>query len=130
MINLKKQLQRKVREDNIMENIKGKTVNCETCGGEFDASLVRCPYCGTTYEPAAEEEYMGKLENVREELSEHTKDADHAVWKTFKKIFLTAIVVTVIFVLLCIIVLIIPKSGNKHDQEELNSRKQELIQGE
>ena len=130
MIHLKKQLQRKVREEKIMKKMKGKMVNCETCGGEFDASLVRCPYCGTAYEPAAEEEYMGKLEKVREDLSEHTKDADHAVWKTFKKILLTSIIVIVIFAVLCLIVLIIPKSGSKYDQDELNSRKQELIQGE
>ena len=44
-----------------MEKMKGKIVNCETCGAEFDASLVRCPYCGTAYEPAAEDEYMDKL---------------------------------------------------------------------
>ena len=113
-----------------MEKMSGKTIKCESCGGEFDASLVRCPYCGTAYEPAAEEEYMDKLEDVRDDLSDHTKDADNAVGKTFKKILLIAIIVTVIFAVLCIIALITPKSSSKHDLNELNNRKQELIQGE
>ena len=113
-----------------MEKMKGKIVNCETCGAEFDASLVRCPYCGTAYEPAAEDEYMDKLEDVREDLSKHTKDADNATKKTFKKILLTAIIVIVIISVMCIIALIAPKSDSKHDTDDLNSRKQELIQGE
>jgi len=113
-----------------MEKMKGKIVYCETCGGEFDASLVRCPYCGTSYEPAAEEEYMGKLEEVRDELSEHTKDADKATGRSLKKILLGAIIVIAIFVVLCFLVLILPKSGSFHDRDELDSRKQELIRGE
>ena len=113
-----------------MEKMKGRNVICESCGAGFDASLVRCPYCGTAYEPAAEEEYMDKLEDVREDLSKHTKDADNATKKTFKKILLAAIIVIVLFAVFCIIALITPKSGSKHDPDELNSRKQELIQGE
>lgn len=113
-----------------MENMKGKIAKCESCGAEFDAALVRCPYCGTAYEPAAEEEYMDKLEDVREDLSKHTKDADNATKKAFKKILIAAVIVIVIFAVLCIIALITPKSGSKHDTDELNSRKQELIQGE
>ena len=113
-----------------MENMKGRMVRCESCGGGFDASLVRCPYCGTAYEPAAEEEYMGKLEDVRDELSGHTKDADNAVWKTFKKILRIAVIISVIYVIFCFAVLFIPKSDSRHDTDELNKRKQELIQGE
>lgn len=113
-----------------METMNGKIVICESCGGEFDASLVRCPYCGTAYEPAAEEEYMGKLEDVREDLSKHTADADKALGKTFQKVLLIAILAVVIVALLCAAALIVPKSGHRHDSEELNSRKQELIRGE
>ena len=124
------QLQRKVREDQIMENMKGKIVNCETCGGVFDTSLVRCPYCGTAYEPAAEEEYMDQLEDIREDLSQHTTDADHATGKMIQKSLRIALIVIAVLAVLGLIVLIIPKSDSSHDQEALNSRKQELIQGE
>ena len=113
-----------------MENMKGKIVNCGTCGGEFDASLVRCPFCGTAYKPAAEEEYMDQLEDVREDLSQHTSDADHATGKLVRKSLCIAVIVAVIIAVLCFIVLVIPKSGSSHNEDELNSRKQVLIQGE
>jgi len=80
-------LKSKIQEGNTLEKMKGKIVNCETCGAEFDASLVRCPYCGTAYEPAAEDEYMDKLEDVREDLSKHTKDADNATKKPLRRSF-------------------------------------------
>ncbi|MCR4762037.1 MAG: hypothetical protein K5696_00760 [Lachnospiraceae bacterium] len=44
------------------------TIICKTCGAEYDVSRVRCPYCGTAYAPAEEEEYMDRLEEIREDL--------------------------------------------------------------
>ena len=113
-----------------MEKKKCKTVICESCGAEYDASLVRCPYCGTAYEPAAEEEYMGKLEDVRSNLSTHTKDAERDIWKMFKKILVGAIIVYLIAALLCLIVLNVPKSSSRHNIDDINSRKEDIIRGE
>ncbi len=72
---------------------------CKTCGAEYDASLVRCPFCGTAYAPAEEEEYMGKLEDVREDLHAQVKAGDARIKKGMGS---TAriIVVTVIAILL------------------------------
>lgn len=47
-----------------------KIINCRNCGAEFEASLPNCPYCGRMNLPAAESEYMTKLENIRGDLEE------------------------------------------------------------
>ena len=130
MLQLKKHLQGKQREETTLEKTKGKIVICESCGAEYDASLVRCPYCGTAYEPAAEEEYMGKLEDVRSDLSTHTKDAERDIWKMFKKILAASLIVILIAALLSIAALIIPKSGSRHNTDDINSRKEDIIRGE
>ena len=49
---------------------------CKTCGAEYEASLVRCPFCGTAYAPAEESEYMDKLEDIRVDLSRQVSDDD------------------------------------------------------
>ena len=41
-----------------------KTIICPSCGAHFAATEPRCPYCGTMYVPAAEREYMEKLDTV------------------------------------------------------------------
>ena len=46
----------------------GKMIICKSCGAEYDVSLVRCPYCGTADASEEENEYMGKLEDVRKDL--------------------------------------------------------------
>ena len=56
-----------------MQNNK---ILCKTCGAEYDASLVRCPFCGTAYAPAEESEYMDKLEDTRIDLSRRIGNND------------------------------------------------------
>ncbi len=43
-------------------------ITCSSCGAQFDPALVRCPYCGTAYAPAEENEYIGRLEDIRTDL--------------------------------------------------------------
>ena len=45
-------------------------VLCKNCGAEFSSSLPNCPYCGRMYLPAAEDAYMGKLEDMRTDLQD------------------------------------------------------------
>ena len=45
-------------------------VRCTSCGGEFDAHEPKCPYCGTMYEPGAEEHYMNRLGDIREDMED------------------------------------------------------------
>ena len=46
------------------------TVICQSCGASFAASESACPYCGTTYIPAAQRRYMEKLRDVRKDLED------------------------------------------------------------
>ena len=52
------------------ESEQKKIINCKSCGAEFDALLPNCPYCGRMNLPAAEAEYMAKLENIRGDLED------------------------------------------------------------
>lgn len=78
-----------------------KKIICKSCASEYEASLVRCPYCGTAYAPLEEEEYMDKLEEVRKDLHRETEKGDIRVKKgmntTVRVILVT---VAVIFLLL------------------------------
>ena len=74
-------------------------IRCRTCAAEYDASLVRCPFCGTAYAPAEEKEYMGKLEEVREKLHRQTVKGDKRIKKgmsTMVRVILAAVVVAVL----------------------------------
>lgn len=74
-----------------------KMIKCETCGAEFDASSVRCPYCGTGYAPAEEDEYMDKLEEVRQDLHRQIDNGNKQIKKgmggTIRVIILAVIVI-------------------------------------
>ena len=61
---------------------------------------------------------------------EFPKDAERDIWKMFKKILVGAIIVYLIAALLCLIVLIVPKSSSRHNIDDINSRKEDIIRGE
>lgn len=83
-----------------MEKTK-KMIVCETCGGEYDAALVRCPFCGTGRASAEEGEYMEQLEEVRKDLEGHKEYGDR---KLKKELASTArIVILVIAVILALV---------------------------
>ena len=74
-----------------------KKIICASCGAEFDTSLVRCPYCGTAYAPAEEEEYMDQLEGIRKDLHHQMEKGDKRIRKgmgnTLRIILLLIIVI-------------------------------------
>ncbi|MGI6003540.1 MAG: hypothetical protein ACOX74_07960 [Lachnospiraceae bacterium] len=45
-----------------------KKIICPNCGGEYDASLTCCPYCGTQNDEAAEKEYLGRIGKINRNL--------------------------------------------------------------
>lgn len=47
-----------------------KKIICKSCAAEFSDMLPECPYCGTMNYKGAEAQYLGKLENVREDMEE------------------------------------------------------------
>ena len=47
-----------------------KKIICDSCGGEFDGGLTKCPYCGTLNPGGAEKAYLERLDDVHEELED------------------------------------------------------------
>ena len=77
-----------------------KMIVCKTCAAEFDASLVRCPYCGTAYAPAEEDEYMDKLEGVREDLHRQIEKGNTRIKKGMGSTVRAILIVIVVILLL------------------------------
>lgn len=102
-----------------------KMVNCSSCGAEFEARLVRCPFCGTHYEPAAEEEYMGKLEGVREELESHKGDAAQSTSKALIKTVILFVLAVAVILALAIGIFSLPEMRSRERQQE---KKAEVLQ--
>ena len=102
-----------------------KMVSCSSCGAEFEAKLVRCPYCGTAYEPAAEEEYVGKLEGVRSELESHKGDAAKSTSKALIKTVIIFVLAVAVILALCIGVFSLPEMRSRERQQE---KKAEFLQ--
>lgn len=63
----------------------GKIVICGSCGGGFEDDQPKCPYCGSTHIKGAEQEYMGKLENVRKDMGELDNAPLEELQKAVKK---------------------------------------------
>ena len=79
----------------------GKMIICENCGGEFDEELVRCPYCGTGYLPAEENEYMENLDGIRKELAGYPEEGDASIHRRLSKAArMVLLVIAVIFLLI------------------------------
>ena len=58
------------REQSPLEKTSHRTVLCRSCGAEYPADSASCPYCGTMNLPAAETEYLDRLEGIRDNLEE------------------------------------------------------------
>lgn len=76
---------------------------CSSCGGKFDDTLAKCPFCGTLNIPAAEDEYMEKLEDVREDLADlqavPTQEVKAAIGRSGKFVKRVVIVVLIMAVI-------------------------------
>ena len=80
---------------------------CSNCGAEINDNVSYCPYCGVMNVRAAENEYMEKLEDIREDteqltdVSEHQARAGirHAGRKTFIVLLIVAFVAAGFFML-------------------------------
>ncbi|MCR5251580.1 MAG: hypothetical protein K6E50_13340 [Lachnospiraceae bacterium] len=100
-------------------------VKCPSCGAAFEAKLVRCPYCKTAYDPAAEEEFMEKLEDVRTELASHKNDAGKAAGKALSKTVVLFAAAVVLILLLGFLLFALPALG---DRKQKQDRKEEFRQ--
>lgn len=43
---------------------------CKNCGASFPDNLPKCPFCGAFHYAGAQKEYMGKLEDMKEDLDD------------------------------------------------------------
>ena len=79
-----------------------KMIKCTSCGAEFPASQVRCPYCGTADKTAAENEYQGKVEDARKDLEEHKKalgEAKKLEGLSIRAVILAALIIGILVML-------------------------------
>lgn len=101
-----------------------KMVRCDSCGAEFDATLVRCPYCGGGYAPAEENEYMDRLDDNRKELESHKRDGGKSLAKGLSK------TIAMILLIIAAIVLLIGGGlslSKKHESNRAAKQKQEFL---
>ena len=82
-------------------------VFCKNCGGDFDASEPKCPFCGYINYSGAEKKYMDDLGKIRENLD----DVDDAVVRDNKKmvkkygIIIGCVAVVVVLVILLVVLI-------------------------
>ena len=105
----------------------GQKIICKSCAAEFDADLVRCPYCGTAYAPAEEKEYMGKLEEVREDLHREIKKGDRRIGKKMGATVRNILIVIDVILMLVFGVLWITARSERADSDR---KKQEFLQNQ
>lgn len=76
---------------------------CTSCGAPYGADLPKCPYCGALNAAAAEEEYLEKLQDVRQDLEELKDESTRATGRELARSgrMLRRVVVTVV----CLIVI-------------------------
>ena len=106
-----------------MEKMK-KMIICETCGAEYEASLVRCPYCTTAYAPAEEDEYMGQMDEIRKDLESHKEDGSVSLKKGFGKMALTVLLIVAAILILLIGGLRISRNMERNKS---NKKKEEFL---
>lgn len=71
---------------------------CQNCGADFDANLPECPYCGALNYSGAEKQYLGKLDDLKEDLEQMGNDSLEEYAHAMKKS--TVIIITTISVLI------------------------------
>ena len=107
-----------------MEN---KMVQCSSCGAQFEAALVRCPYCGSAHAMAEEEEYMGQLEDIREDLEEHGRETEKRLKKGLGRLFRTVMITVTVIVLLVLLIFWI---SSLRERSKARERKAEFLTGQ
>ena len=105
----------------------GKKIICKSCAAEFDEGLVRCPYCGTAYAPAEENEYMGKLEDVREDLHREIGRTDKKIGKGMGTAVRVILIVIIAILLLLFGVLWL---SGRSERSHSDRKKQEFLQNQ
>ncbi len=100
---------------------KVKLMECKSCGAHFDEMLPACPYCGTMSIKGAEAEYMGKLENIREDMQDLTtvpmEETKKAMKKQTKFVLIIIGVMLGLFVVLLLIEFVFGYKAPERDRQ-------------
>lgn len=102
-----------------------KEIVCGNCGAEYDVSLVRCPYCGAAYAPAEEEEYMGRLEEVREDLHRETEKGDIRIKRGMSSALRVILLAVIVILVLAFFVLWL---SGRQEKSRTDRHKEEFLQ--
>lgn len=62
-----------------------KKIVCSSCGGQFEDTLPKCPYCGSLNYKGAEAEYLGKLEGMRQDMQQLEQVPEQALKVKIRK---------------------------------------------
>lgn len=78
---------------------------CESCGGNYDDMLPECPYCGSVNYKGAEAEYLGQLEDIRQDMEDLKEVPKEEIKKEFGKQgqFLRKVLVTIVIIFMVLI---------------------------
>ena len=99
-------------------------IRCASCGAEYEVKLIRCPYCGTAPLAAEEDEYLGKLEDVRRDLEEYGSEGSRELKKGLGKTVLILIAVVIAIVMLIAGSIWLTGAGRRSDSQR---KKEEFL---
>lgn len=98
---------------------------CKNCNAHFDDNLPSCPYCQAFHYAGARKEYMGKLEDMKEELDDLHQVVPQLYHKEFRsqtkqarKVLLRIVIVFSILILLFFIGTFVLDPISRHDEKQ------------
>ena len=106
------------REQSPLEKTSHRTVLCRSCGAEYPADSASCPYCGTMNLPAAETEYLDRLEGIRDNLEELGSLTDRKAKSHLRKLQRNLLIGAVILALLITTAVIVRTNSEKAEAEK------------
>ena len=102
-----------------------KKLVCISCGAEYDASLVHCPFCGTAYAPVEEEEYMDKLEEIREDLHRQKEKGSTRIKKGIGS---TVCIILLAIILIMLLLFGVLRFSAGQERNRIDRGKEEFLQ--
>ena len=106
------------REQSPLEKTSHRTVLCRSCGAEYPADSASGPYCGTMNLPAAETEYLDRLEGIRDNLEELGSLTDRKAKSHLRKLQRNLLIGAVILALLITTAVIVRTNSEKAEAEK------------
>lgn len=107
-----------------------KKIICRQCGAELQPGTAVCPYCGSSYAPEAEREYMRKLHEIREDLDDvgdtGKEVSRNEIGRSGKRIALIVGLVLAAGAALCILFTVLNGRQTRENREEYAWRQEHL----